>query len=573
MKHTLTVNLNGKLFNIDNDAYNMLDSYIKSLNSYFAKDSNRKEIIADFEARIQELLSARKPNTGDIISIDDVEEVIKQIGKPTEFEVDAENTNESPNEYKGYTQSEPKRTKRLFRNPNDKMLGGVCSGIAAFFNIDPTIIRIALVLLVLFSVGSVILIYIVLWILLPEAKTAEEQLQMRGEPITLENIGKIVSENTQTMGNDVKDAFNRANKNSTIAAIFKIILGILGIIIAFPIVFSLFIVLLVFVSMSGTLLAKFGSLIMTAGVIATILLIAIPLVSLIYSILSAIFKWSPTHRSIKFTSLIIWLISLVIVIFTATRIDWEMVQGKKWIKDLEYKLNKNWGLSIGDFNTVVGYGDIVEKTYNFEQPIEAIDIRNSLEIMVLEDKSISDPNTIIMVTDSNLFDELQVNLYANILTLNTRNNKNLEPTNDKIVLKVKQNVWKSIELSGATELKIADKWQVKDAQISISGASELYANNVEFDRLNINAGGSSNVEIGGSAGYAEYRVSGSSDIENEQLVSDSIIIKVSGSSDVNIYPVKYLGGNISGASKVKYYNNPDTKRVNKTGASVLYPKN
>ena len=90
MKHTVTVNLNGRLFYIDNDAYNLLDSYIKSLNTYFAKDSNKKEIIDDFEARIQELLATKKPNTGDVISIADVEEVIKTIGNPYDFGIDTD---------------------------------------------------------------------------------------------------------------------------------------------------------------------------------------------------------------------------------------------------------------------------------------------------------------------------------------------------------------------------------------------------------------------------------------------------------------------------------------------------
>ena len=90
MKHTVTVNLNGRLFYIDNDAYNLLDSYIKSLNTYFAKDSNKAEIIDDFEARIQELLATKKPNTGDVISIADVEEVIKTIGNPNDFGIDTD---------------------------------------------------------------------------------------------------------------------------------------------------------------------------------------------------------------------------------------------------------------------------------------------------------------------------------------------------------------------------------------------------------------------------------------------------------------------------------------------------
>lgn len=568
MKHTLTVNLNGKLFNIDNDAYNLLDSYIKSLNSYFAKDSSRKEIIADFEGRIQELLSGRKPNVGDVISIDDVEEVIKQIGKPTEFEVDAEDTNDSSNETKGYAQNEAKRIKRLYRNPNDKMLGGVCSGVATFFNIDVSIIRIILVLLVLFSVGSLIIAYIVLWILLPEAKTAEEQLQMRGEPITIENIGKIVSENAQSVGNDVKDAFNRANQNGFISTIFKMFFIVIGAIVLIPLVFALLVLIAVLFKVVGAFFVQFSSAIALPSTISVGLFLGIPIVAMIYGILSSIFKWSPMHKSVKIISLAIWLVSLVILVFTATKINWQSVSEQEWVKALQHKSRKVFGWEVSS-NTVVGYGNIQEKTYKFEQPIEAIDVRSNIEIEILEDKSITDQNTVVVVTDSNLLDVIQVNLYANILTINTPNNISIEPTHDNIILKVKQNIWKSIELSGATELTINDKWQMKDVYISVGGASNLYAGNVEFDRLNMNVNGASNVDMIGSAKYAEYHISGNSDIDNEQLLTDSITVKIAGASDLDIYPLKYLKGKASGASNITSHNRAGVLSVDNTGSSTF----
>ena len=114
MKHTVTVNLNGRLFYIDNDAYNLLDSYIKSLNTYFAKDSNKAEIIDDFEARIQELLATKKPNTGDVISIADVEEVIKTIGNPNDFGIDIDEVGDKTGRKEYNSASYTKTTKRHY---------------------------------------------------------------------------------------------------------------------------------------------------------------------------------------------------------------------------------------------------------------------------------------------------------------------------------------------------------------------------------------------------------------------------------------------------------------------------
>ena len=243
MKHTVTVNLNGRLFYIDNDAYNLLDSYIKSLNTYFAKDSNKAEIIDDFEARIQELLATKKPNTGDVISIADVEEVIKTIGNPNDFGIDTDEAGDKTERKEYNSASYTKTTKRLYRNPQDKMLGGVCSGLAAFTNLDVTLIRIFLVVLLFFSFGVPILVYLAMWIIVPEANTPQQQLEMRGEPVNLENIGRVVSDNAKSMAGDIKNAYNRANGSGCLSAILKVFLIANSIIIILTSPFCKFIII------------------------------------------------------------------------------------------------------------------------------------------------------------------------------------------------------------------------------------------------------------------------------------------------------------------------------------------
>ena len=357
MKHTVTVNLNGRLFYIDNDAYNLLDSYIKSLNTYFAKDSNKAEIIDDFEARIQELLATKKPNTGDVISIADVEEVIKTIGNPNDFGIDTDEAGDKTERKEYNSASYTKTTKRLYRNPQDKMLGGVCSGLAAFTNLDVTLIRIFLVVLLFFSFGVPILVYLAMWIIVPEANTPQQQLEMRGEPVNLENIGRVVSDNAKSMAGDIKNAYNRANGSGCLSAILKIFLIVIGAIIAIPLVFALFVAVIVMVSVAMAFFVKFAPGMTTIGTISMGLLVGLPLMAIIYGTLSAIFKWAPLNKSIKVGGVVLWFVSLATTVIIAGSIDWHRVRSdRNWIYNMRDFVGKEWLMYSLDIFEIEGDG-------------------------------------------------------------------------------------------------------------------------------------------------------------------------------------------------------------------------
>jgi phage shock protein PspC (stress-responsive transcriptional regulator) len=197
MKKTLTVNLGGTVFHIDEDAYHLLDKYLANLKLHFRKEVGAEEIVKDMELRISELFT-EKVNSGiQVITVEYVEEVIKRMGKPEELsddEVKEEKVAGEPRQ-EPYSSSESDQThRRFYRNPDDKILGGLASGLAAYMGWDPTLVRLLLIVLVFFGVGVVIPIYIVCWIVVPEAHTAAEKLAMRGEKVTVENIGKTVTD-------------------------------------------------------------------------------------------------------------------------------------------------------------------------------------------------------------------------------------------------------------------------------------------------------------------------------------------------------------------------------------------
>jgi len=212
MKKTVNANLNGRAFTIDEDAYVMLENYLRNLKIHFRYAEGSNEIVADFEARIQELLSECVDKGVQVISLYQVEEVIARVGKPADFSEEGEKSEnfsapDSDSENFRNPAPEVKIPKRFFRNPNDRLLGGLCSGIAVYFGWEVTLVRVlAIILALLPSVGGIALIaYIVMWIITPSANNAERQLQMQGKPVTVENIGKVVAGGDNLKAKPVND--------------------------------------------------------------------------------------------------------------------------------------------------------------------------------------------------------------------------------------------------------------------------------------------------------------------------------------------------------------------------------
>lgn len=203
MKKTISINLNGMLFNIDDDAYNRLEEYMKRIEAHFSGQDESKEIMNDIEARIAELLNERLGGSNKVISLNDIEEIIKTMGNPDEFG-ETEQESQSKQQYH-YTH----RPRRLYRDPDNRVLGGVCGGIGAYMNIDPVIFRIIFVI-IFFGFGVGLLIYLVLWIVIPEAKTTAQKLEMRGDPVNVSNIGSFIKEEFDNVKNSFRGKKGRS---------------------------------------------------------------------------------------------------------------------------------------------------------------------------------------------------------------------------------------------------------------------------------------------------------------------------------------------------------------------------
>lgn len=220
MNKTVKVNLGGLVFEVDENAFEKLNQYIESIKKRFAQTEGKEDIINDIETRIAEIFNGRlEQGVREVVNMADVDEAISVMGRPEEFEEMADEEETASDEADDTTQGATEQKhlkKRLFRNPDDKVLGGVASGISAYFGInDPLWLRLLFVILVIAGVGTFILIYIILWIIVPEAKTPSEKLQMRGENVTISNIESSVRQEFD----DLKNRFSSMNNNQTMSAV------------------------------------------------------------------------------------------------------------------------------------------------------------------------------------------------------------------------------------------------------------------------------------------------------------------------------------------------------------------
>lgn len=187
MKKTLKVAIGGCSFTINEDAFKTLEEYLDSFQAGLDDNSGSKEIMEELEMRIADLLK-EAIGSREVIDLGMVNSVLNQIG-PVSTKVDTQKNCQNNG---GYEDSQPHRdaVRKFYRDGENKRIAGVCSGLALYLNIDPTIVRI--VFLVAFICGTAgFWIYIVLWIVAPEARTAAEKCELRGIPATAENIKRF----------------------------------------------------------------------------------------------------------------------------------------------------------------------------------------------------------------------------------------------------------------------------------------------------------------------------------------------------------------------------------------------
>ncbi len=347
MKKTVSIDLGGMVFNIDDDAYERLSQYLSELERRFDQNE-REEILRDIEVRMAELLSFKLQGRN-VVDIHDVNEVIDVIGQPEQFDddiVDSGNpkasgsstgdsgNNASASDTTGSTRK-TKRPRKLYRNSNDKMISGVASGVAAYFDIDPAVVRILFVVFSFFSLGWGILIYLILLIAMPEAKTKAQFLEMQGVEPTLENINNFHQE-----------PVDRTSGETTFAKILKVCLIILGALVAVSLAAA---VIGIFIAMFATAMISvpggFGDGLDMALLGSCALFLICPIIGIAVLCTRAA-RGERKHKWVGWTLLVLWILSLFGIIGfgiqeakraeLGERIERSVDQWERWIDDQDY---------------------------------------------------------------------------------------------------------------------------------------------------------------------------------------------------------------------------------------------
>ena len=354
MNKTVNINLGGMFFHIDEEAYQKLTRYFDAIKRSLTNSSGQDEIIKDIEMRISELLTEKQKSDKHVVSLKDVDEVIAVMGQPEDYRIDNEEPGISaPNFYSS-------KTKKLYRDTENGMIGGVLAGLGHYFGVDKVWLRVFL-LIMIFAWGTGFLAYIILWIVMPAATTTTEKLEMTGEPVTISNIEKKVREefenvsekfknaNYDAMGNRVKTGAEKIGSSfgNFIIAVLRVFSKFLGVIL---ILIGLFVVVALFIGVftlgsSPVINVPWRDFIEAGNFsdypVWTFGLIMFFAVGIPFFFLSLLgFKLlSPNLKSIgnvaKYTSLAIWLISVSLAIAigikqaTAYSVDGRVVQKQK----------------------------------------------------------------------------------------------------------------------------------------------------------------------------------------------------------------------------------------------------
>jgi phage shock protein PspC (stress-responsive transcriptional regulator) len=335
MNKAININLASTFFYIDENAYHILNVYLSKLTEAFSKTLGKEEILRDIEMRMAELFQKRKKHSEYVINTIDVKSVIDILGQPEDFDLDDE-------EYEKNSASFI--SKKLFRDPEDKYIGGVASGLGYYFGTNTSLIRIIWILLGFLSIGTILIIYLLLWAFTTSAESTADKLKMKGEPVNVSTIEKKIKEQFEEVSSkfknvDYQKASNSLKKtiNFFVAVLEKILgllpeiifklIGVLFIIISASSIIGIFIGLIIFL-IFGTLEWPFNfyfnfldfnlipSISLTISLILFILIPFLFLLSVGIRLLNS--KQNTFSTMSRFILFILWLISLIFLIVFGT---------------------------------------------------------------------------------------------------------------------------------------------------------------------------------------------------------------------------------------------------------------
>lgn len=373
MNKTIIINISGIVFHIEEDAYEVLRNYMIAVKKHFGLSPESHEIIIDIENRIAEMFSELLvEGKKEVITLEDVHMVMEKMGSVADFE-NAENETEER-----FSESFDRPFKKLMRDMDDKVVGGVASGLGHYFGIQAQWVRIIFLLLVIFG-GTGFLLYCILWIVIPKARSRADRMSMKGEPINLHTFQK----NFQDEMEGLKHTF-RNTRNET-SGVFDSIIKIIGTLarVFIKIIAVIFIsalcigLVLLTISIFATFeffgdghdlsmfpINIFEPSIQNQFLISLLVVVSIPLIALIAGIFKIIFNRTLINQYFGFTLLVVWLIGVGFSTVYATRTLKDFKDESKLVEEKSLIPHPIYTLKINDIKTIEISNDTMSNREN-----------------------------------------------------------------------------------------------------------------------------------------------------------------------------------------------------------------
>lgn len=569
MNKTISITIAGLIFHVEEPAYRQLESWLSAVKNHFKPYDDSEEIIRDIENRVAEILSHRSESGRKAVRRVDVEEIIRQIGTVEDFEffeADAGRAGQQRGDRTGSPREEGTEAgspKRLFRDPDNAVFGGVAAGVAAYFGLDITLVRLIFVLLGIFW-GLSILVYLILWLVMPAARTPAQKLQMKGEPVTLAGLEQKIRSSVPPP-EEITSSFGRFwNRAITLlreagekfisflqrtAPLFLTTAG--GVLIAAGVLAALVLVILFVAMLAGTSDAWLGVSLLefSSGaafhymiLISLFLLSLIPALLILLAGLQLIGARRPRRPApIALTLIGLWVIALLIAGILV------VLEGPVWTEKVQ-----TWGSSLPRHEQVWDVGEF-----------DRIRISGSMDVLIL-------PSLEHFVRGTGTREDLgrgvRVEVSGDELTVHHDRDCFFCPGRE-LRMEIGIPSPGELRIRGAVNARVND-FMLEKTKLTISGAS-----NVEFasdaDTLASQVSGASRVRVTGEIAHADVRISGASSMTLERPLR-SLNLQMSGASRVEAKEIQdSISARISGGSVLEYQGDPSYADVRANPGSAV----
>jgi phage shock protein PspC (stress-responsive transcriptional regulator) len=549
MKKTISITLNGMVFNIEEDAYNRLFSYLESLKNHFGTQAYGKEVVEDIESRIAEQFNGKlKDRKSEAVTLSEIEEVIKKMGSLEDL----------TGEQKKQTSEEPGfSSRKLYRNPDDQIIAGVASGLASYFNIDPLIPRILLAASALAG-GYGILLYIILWIIVPEAQTSSQKLEMKGNAVTIANLEENRKE--KTVG---KEKFNFIRYFlreilyligrffRVLGPLIRTIIGLFLTAISFVAAFGLIFLTTILIfnpnspyidpTISQIFSGGLYSLVISSAFVAVI----IPILTLLMVGISFVRRKNIFTTAISVVFVVLWLAGGLTFTVLASR---AAPQIQAAVRSAENQPSQSKVFEVTNFTAIqaennqkikISYGpEFKTIAYGREEELKNLDllVRNK---------------TLIINQDQR--QDFQICLVC---------------ISRPIVLEIIMPELSSVEAEHASQVEISGFKNLKTLTLDAEGAAEI-----NFDgsvvELKIDLEHASKLILTGSGSVMKIDLSNASNLEANNYIAENVTIDAEHSAHADIHVTKKLDAEASGASRINYSGNPPEKLIDETNVGKI----